>query len=83
MSMRNRLANEIKAILVVEGVADMPVGIDFVELPMIFGLHRLGIEVRDGQQTMIAFAGEMEAFGLEFAHGPGLGRVQRCLRVRC
>lgn len=46
-------AAEIKAILVEEGVADMPLGIDVVEPPMLFELQRLGIEVRDGQQTML------------------------------
>ena len=46
-------AVEIKAILVEEGVADMPLGIDVVEPPMMFELQRLGIEVRDGQQTML------------------------------
>jgi len=35
------------------GVGDMPLGVDMVELPMIFELQRAGIEVRDGQQTML------------------------------
>ena len=47
-------AQEIKAILDAEGVGDMPLGVDMVELPMIFELQRAGIEVRDGQQTMLA-----------------------------
>ena len=47
-------AKEIKAILDAEGVGDMPLGVDMVELPMIFELQRAGIEVRDGQQTMLA-----------------------------
>jgi Xaa-Pro aminopeptidase len=46
-------AKEIKAILDAEGVGDMPLGVDVVELPMIFELQRAGIEVRDGQQTML------------------------------
>jgi Xaa-Pro aminopeptidase len=46
-------AKEIKAILDAEGVGDMPLGVDMVELPMIFELQRAGIEVRDGQQTML------------------------------
>ncbi len=46
-------AQEIKAILEEEGVADMPLGIDVVEPPMMFELQRLGIDVRDGQQTML------------------------------
>src|SRR5688500_15079785 len=39
-------AKEIKAILEEEGVADMPVGIDVVEPPMLFELQRVGIKVR-------------------------------------
>ncbi len=46
-------AQEIKALLEEEGVAGMPLGVDVVELPMLFELQRLGIEVRDGQQTML------------------------------
>jgi Xaa-Pro dipeptidase len=46
-------AKEIKAILVDEGVADMPLGVDVVEPPMLFELQKLGIEVRDGQQAML------------------------------
>ena len=48
-----RAAEEIKAILVEEGVADMPIGIDMVELPMLFELQKLGLEIRDGQQMML------------------------------
>ena len=46
-------AKEIKAILDAEGVADMPLGVDVVEPPMLFELQKAGIEVRDGQQTML------------------------------
>ncbi len=46
-------AKEIKAILVEEGVADMPLGLDVCEPPMLFELQKLGIEVRDGQQAML------------------------------
>src|SRR5947199_4460933 len=47
-------AKEIKAILDAEGVGDMPLGLDVVEPPMLFELQKLGIEIRDGQQTMLA-----------------------------
>jgi len=47
-------AKEIKAILVKEGVADMPLGLDVCEPPMLFALQAEGIEVRDGQQVMLA-----------------------------
>jgi Xaa-Pro aminopeptidase len=46
-------AKEIRAILEEEGVADMPVGVDVVEPPMMFELQKAGIEVRDGQQVML------------------------------
>ena len=46
-------AKEIKAILDAEGVVDMPLGLDVVEPPMLFELQKLGIEVRDGQQTLL------------------------------
>jgi Xaa-Pro dipeptidase len=46
-------AKEIKAILDEEGVGHMPVGVDVVEPPMLFELQKAGIEVRDGQQTML------------------------------
>ena len=46
-------AQEIKSVLDAEGVGDMPLGVDMVELPMMFELQRAGIEVRDGQQTML------------------------------
>jgi Xaa-Pro aminopeptidase len=46
-------AKEIRAILEEEGVADMPVGVDVIEPPMMFELQNAGIDVRDGQQTML------------------------------
>ena len=46
-------AKEIKAILVAEGVADLPLGLDVVEPPMMFELQKQGIDVRDGQQVLL------------------------------
>ena len=46
-------AREIRDILVQEGVADMPLGLDVCEPPMLFALQKEGIEVRDGQQAML------------------------------
>jgi Xaa-Pro dipeptidase len=48
-----RAAREIAEILAAEGVSDMPVGVDIVEPPMLAALQDLGIDVRDGQQTML------------------------------
>src|SRR5437016_8373262 len=47
-------AKEIKDILVQEGVADMPLGLDICEPPMLFALQEEGIDVRDGQHMMLA-----------------------------
>jgi Xaa-Pro aminopeptidase len=46
-------AREIKALLDAEGVSNMPLGLDVVEPPMLFELQKQGIEVRDGQQTLL------------------------------
>jgi Xaa-Pro dipeptidase len=46
-------AREIKDILVQEGVAKMPLGLDVCEPPMLYALQKQGIEVRDGQQMMM------------------------------
>jgi Xaa-Pro aminopeptidase len=48
-----RAAREIAAILRDEGVADMPVGVDISEPPMVAALEAEGIVVRDGQQVML------------------------------
>ena len=47
-------AREIRSLLDAEGVGDMPLGVDVVEPPLMLELQRLGIEVRDGQQAMLA-----------------------------
>jgi len=46
-------AQEVRDILVQEGVANMPLGVDVVEPPFLFALQKLGLEVRDGQQVML------------------------------
>ena len=46
-------AKEIARILRDEGVADMPLGIDISEPPMVAALEAEGITVRDGQQVML------------------------------
>jgi len=46
-------AREIQQILRDEGVADMPLGVDIVEPPMLAALTNLGIRVGDAQQTML------------------------------
>ncbi len=46
-------ALEIKAILEENGVANMPIGVDLVEPPMLWELEKVGIKVMDAQQVML------------------------------
>ena len=48
-----RAAEEILDLLKAEGVADMPLGVDVIEPPMMFALQSVGIEVRDAQQIFL------------------------------
>jgi Xaa-Pro dipeptidase len=48
-----RAAGEIAGILRAEGAADMPVGVDIVEPPMVAALEAEGLTVRDAQQVML------------------------------
>ena len=48
-----RCAQEIKSILVEHGVADLPLGVDIIEPPLIFALEKEGVTIRDGQQVML------------------------------
>jgi Xaa-Pro dipeptidase len=46
-------AREIRDILRAEGAADMPLGVDIVEPPMLAALQAEGIRVEDAQQVML------------------------------
>ncbi|MGI9270485.1 MAG: M24 family metallopeptidase [Woeseiaceae bacterium] len=48
-----RAAQEIKDVLVQNGVADQPVGVDLCEPAMLFELQKVGLTIVDGQQTML------------------------------
>jgi Xaa-Pro dipeptidase len=48
-----RAAQEIAGILKTEGAADMPIGVDIVEPPMVAALEAEGLTVRDAQQVML------------------------------
>ena len=48
-----RAAVEIKSILDEEGVGNEPIGLNFVEIPMLRQLEGRGLDVRDGQQVML------------------------------
>jgi Xaa-Pro aminopeptidase len=47
------LARKIAQELAEHGVADAPVGVDLIELPIMFALQRAGVEVVDGQQVFL------------------------------
>jgi Xaa-Pro aminopeptidase len=46
-------AQEIHDLLRVAGVADMPLGVDIVEPPMLFALQEVGLDIRDAQQVFL------------------------------
>lgn len=46
-------AREIRALLMAEGAADMPLGVDIIEPPMLAALEAEGIMVCDAQQVML------------------------------
>ncbi len=46
-------AEEIFSLLKAAGVADLPLGVDIAEPPMIFELQKVGLDVRDGQQVIL------------------------------
>ena len=48
-----RHAEEIASLLKEAGVADMPIGVDIIEPPMMFELEKAGLKVKDGQQVML------------------------------
>ena len=72
-----RAAREVKAVLDEAGVGNEPVGMDITELPMLFELQRLGLDVRDGQQVMldarqIKSADEITLLNMAAAMGDGV-----------
>jgi Xaa-Pro aminopeptidase len=48
-----RAAEEIADLLKADGVADMPIGVDVSEPPMLEALKAVGLDIRDGQQVML------------------------------
>jgi Xaa-Pro dipeptidase len=49
-----RHAKEIAALLREAGVDKMPIGVDLIEPPMMFALQKEGLNIVDGQQTMLS-----------------------------
>src|SRR5437868_4019402 len=48
-----RHAEEIASLLREAGVANMPIGVDIIEPPMMFELQKAGMKIVDGQQIML------------------------------
>ena len=48
-----RHAEELASLIKEAGVADMPIGVDIIEPPMMFELEKAGLKVQDGQQVML------------------------------
>src|ERR1700694_5166676 len=48
-----RHAQELAALIKEAGVGDLPVGVDIIEPPMMFGLQKAGLKIADGQQVML------------------------------
>jgi Xaa-Pro dipeptidase len=48
-----RHAEEIASLIREAGVANMPIGVDIVEPPMMFELQKAGLNIQDGQQVML------------------------------
>ncbi|HEY1330640.1 MAG TPA: Xaa-Pro peptidase family protein [Actinomycetota bacterium] len=53
VGLQRRAAEELRSVLKEDGVADMPLGVDLAETSVFLELQRAGIDVRDGQQTMM------------------------------
>lgn len=53
MRVQDGFARQIKRLLVHYGIEKLPLGVDMMELPMLRALEAVGIEVVDGQQTML------------------------------
>ena len=52
VGLQARAVQEIRSILVEEGVGDMPLGVDVAETSVFLELLKAGVDVRDGQQVM-------------------------------
>src|ERR687895_82378 len=54
VGLQRRAAEEIRSVLREDGVGDMPLGVDLAETTVFLELQRAGVDVRDGQQVMMA-----------------------------
>jgi Xaa-Pro aminopeptidase len=53
MKIQDEFAKQIKKALADRGIANQPLGVDIMELPMLRALEAAGIEVVDGQQALL------------------------------
>jgi Xaa-Pro aminopeptidase len=53
LNIQDDFARQIKKALTDRGIANQPIGIDIMELPMLRALEKAGVEVVDGQQAML------------------------------
>jgi Xaa-Pro aminopeptidase len=53
LNIQDDFARQIRKALTDRGIANQPIGIDIMELPMLRALEKAGIEVVDGQQAML------------------------------
>jgi Xaa-Pro aminopeptidase len=49
----DEVASKVAAVLSEHGLADEPVGVDLVEMPVLLALQRQGLDVVDGQQVFL------------------------------
>jgi Xaa-Pro dipeptidase len=54
VGLQRRAAEEIRSILKEQGLADLPLGLDVAETSVFLELQRAGLQLRDGQQAMMA-----------------------------
>jgi Xaa-Pro aminopeptidase len=52
VGLQKRAAEEIRSLMVEDGVGDLPLGVDWAETSVFLELMGAGIDVRDGQQVM-------------------------------
>jgi Xaa-Pro dipeptidase len=52
VGLQKRAAEEIRSLMVEDGVGDLPLGVDWAETSIFLELMAAGIDVRDGQQVM-------------------------------
>jgi Xaa-Pro aminopeptidase len=76
MNIQDDFASQIKKALTDRGIANRPIGIDIMELPMLRALEKAGIEVVDGQQALLDAREVKTAMPLTSTSSRPSGRVR-------